>query len=97
MSDTVTHQLCNDGCTLKEIFNSKIGYTYDDIIILPGYIGFSSNEVDLTSRLTKNISLKTPFVSSPMDTVTESKLAIHMALQGGIGIIHCNCSILHVF
>tara|TARA_Y100001970_G_scaffold206712_1_gene251737 strand:- start:4136 stop:5623 length:1488 start_codon:yes stop_codon:yes gene_type:complete len=83
----------DDGCNLKELFNSKIGYTYDDIIILPNFINFSSNDVDLTSQLTKNISLKTPFVSSPMDTVTESELAIHMALQGGIGIIHCNCSI----
>ena len=82
-----------DGYSLKEVFDSKIGYTYDDLIILPGYIDFSSDEIDLTSHLTKRIQLKVPFVSSPMDTVTESSLAIQLSLQGGIGIIHCNCSI----
>ena len=82
-----------DGCSAQQIFDSKYGYAYDDIIILPNYIDFSTNEISLESRLTKNISLKTPLVSSPMDTVTESEMAIHLALQGGIGIIHCNNTI----
>ncbi|EKX72607.1 inosine-5'-monophosphate dehydrogenase, putative [Theileria equi strain WA] len=80
-----------DGYTVAQLFDSTTeAYTYDDIIILPGYISGPKSEINLTSNLTKNIKLRIPIVSSPMDTVTESKMATAMALLGGIGIIHNN-------
>eukprot|EP01134_Creolimax_fragrantissima_P006274 CFRG6274T1 len=81
-----------DGRTAVEMFNESTGLTYNDFLLLPGYIDFGADEVSLTSPLSKRISLKTPLVSSPMDTVTEGTMAINMALYGGIGIIHHNCS-----
>src|SRR3989339_119862 len=70
-----------------------LGLTFDDVLLLPGFSDFSRSEIDLSTRLTKNIKLSLPFVSAPMDTVTESKLAIALSRLGGIGIIHRNLSI----
>ena len=78
---------------VKIFYNNIYGYTYDDLILLPGYISFPSNEVNLETQITKNYRIKIPVVSSPMDTVTEVNMAIKIALQGGLGIIHTNMSI----
>lgn len=66
------------------------GITFDDVLLEPAYSGIMPNEVDTHTQLTRNIRLAVPILSSPMDTVTESDMAVAMAQEGGIGIIHKN-------
>ncbi len=82
--------LALDGFSAEDLFARGSGLTYRDYLVLPGFIDFHPSEVDLSTRLTRNLVLNRPLVSSPMDTVTEDKMAIAMALLGGIGIIHYN-------
>src|SRR6516165_1024201 len=69
------------------------GITFDDVLLEPGYSDVVPREVDVRTQLTRSIRLNIPVVSSPMDTVTESELAIALAQEGGIGIIHKNMSV----
>lgn len=69
------------------------GLTYDDVLLVPAYSEVLPREVQLTTRFTKGIELKAPIVAAAMDTVTESALAISIAQQGGIGVVHKNMSV----
>jgi len=81
------------GYTGAQVFGQGVCYTYDDVIFQPAHIHFGAHEVDLTTNLTRNIKIRTPIVSSPMDTVTEAEMAIAMATLGGIGILHYNTTV----
>ena len=72
---------------------ATMGLTFDDVLLLPGETDVIPSEVDTTTRLTREISVAVPLVSAAMDTVTEARMAIAMARQGGIGVLHRNLSI----
>lgn len=92
---TINEEDLVNGYSAETIFSgrNKQGLTFDDVISLPGMIDFGVHDVELNSNVTRNIKLNIPFCSSPMDTVTEEAMAIGMALNGGIGFIHCACDI----
>ncbi len=72
---------------------APMGLTYDDVLLLPGYSEIAPADIDTSTRLTREITLQAPLVSAAMDTVTESRMAIAMAREGGIGVLHRNLSI----
>lgn len=94
-SDAIKHLSTyqeRDGLSVQSLMDSKTrgGLTYQDFLTLPGHINFDASSVSLKTKVSRNIELSAPFVSSPMDSVTESQMATYMALMGGIGIIHHN-------
>jgi len=79
--------------SLENLAQIKEGLTYDDVLLVPAYSEVLPRDVKLSSRFSKNIELKSPIVSAAMDTITEFNMAIAIAQQGGIGVIHKNMSI----
>lgn len=76
--------------SLNNLAQITEGLTYDDVLLAPAYSEVLPREVSLKSKFTKLIDINTPIVSAAMDTVTESAMAIAIAQQGGIGVIHKN-------
>ena len=77
-------------------YNQKIigeGLTYDDVLLVPDYSDILPHQVNVTTQFSRNIKLNIPIVSAAMDTVTEAKMAISIAQDGGIGVLHKNMSI----
>ena len=72
---------------------SPVGLTFDDVLLLPAHSELMPSEADTSTRITRRYRLRVPLVSSPMDTVTEARMAIAMARQGGVGVLHRNLSI----
>src|SRR5512145_3575553 len=70
-----------------------VGLTFDDVLLVPAESAVVPRDIDVTTRLTERIALNIPIVSAAMDTVTESRTAIAMAQEGGVGIIHRNLSV----
>ena len=71
----------------------RIGYTFDDMVLIPDHSSVIPSETDVRTRLTGNVTLNIPIISAAMDTVTEAETAITIARQGGIGFIHKNMSV----
>src|SRR5437899_9249362 len=81
------------GASLMQDRIAYQGITFDDVLLEPAYSDIVPRDVDVRTQLTRNIRINIPIVSSPMDTVTESDLAIALAQEGGIGVIHKNLSV----
>jgi IMP dehydrogenase len=84
--------LAPSGTSLPEKF-AREGLTFDDVLLVPAESAVLPNAVSTATRLTRTIALEVPVVSAAMDTVTEARLAIALAREGGIGILHRNLSI----
>ena len=81
---------------MEDFMGAKLGatgVTFDDVLLQPRYSDVVPSEVDVSTKLTRRISLNIPLLSSPMDTVTEHAMAIALAKEGGLGVIHKNMSV----
>ena len=79
--------------SITNLNNVQEGLTFDDVLLVPAFSKVLPRDVQLKSKFTQNIHINTPIISAAMDTVTESNLAIAIAQQGGIGVIHKNMTI----
>ena len=79
--------------TFRDKITRSTASTFNDVLLLPGYTTIEPEEADVSTQISKDIKLNIPFISSPMDTVTESEMAIALARLGGLGIIHRNCTV----
>ncbi len=77
----------------SKIESAEVAFTFHDLIMLPGRSSVEPSEIDIRTKATKNHKLNIPLISSPMDTVTETEMAIAMAREGGLGVLHRNCSV----
>lgn len=83
-----------DGFDADSLFNTPcLGYNLEDLLALPAPAATTEVEVTMTTQLSKNVTLNSPLVAAPMDTVTEGRMAIACALMGGLGVIHCRCPV----
>src|SRR5215472_9951578 len=88
-----TPAMSREGIMTESPKFSPVGLTFDDVLLLPAHSELMPSEADTSTRITRRYRLRVPLVSSPMDTVTESRMAIAMARQGGVGVLHRNLSI----
>ncbi|MEM3712067.1 MAG: IMP dehydrogenase [Thermoproteota archaeon] len=80
------------GVFQEKFEKAEIAFNFEDVILLPGFSQIEPKDIDLRTSFSKNIPINIPLVSSPMDTVTESEMAIALARHGGLGVVHRNCS-----
>src|SRR6185503_14115158 len=81
------------GLMNEELFNRSDALTFDDLLIVPGYTEVLPDQAEVEARLAKHITLNIPLMSAAMDTVTESQLAIALAREGGLGVVHRNMTV----
>ena len=72
---------------------ATLGLTYDDVLLLPGESDMAPQDIDTSSRVSRNVRVNVPLLSAAMDKVTEARMAIAMARQGGVGVLHRNLSV----
>src|SRR5215470_5363225 len=92
-SPAATRAMSREGVMTESPKFSPAGLTFDDVLLLPAHSELMPSEADTSTRITRRYRLRVPLVSSPMDTVTEARMAIAMARQGGVGVLHRNLSI----